>query len=110
MRALRGSTRTWPEGSDVDLKFNADACQGVAMETQGRRRLADVALVVSKCSRDESLLEFAQGLQVEDAAPVHLYHQRFQALLHGEPLILRVHPFRMEIKSDSAVRRAKNAL
>ena len=59
MRALRGATRAWPESSDIELKFKADAREGVTMQTQGWRCLADIALVVSKRGRDESFLELA---------------------------------------------------
>jgi hypothetical protein len=110
LRALRGSTRTWPEDSDIELKFKADARKGVAMQTQGRRRLTDIALVVSKRGRDEGLLELAHGLSVEDATPVHLCDQRFHALLHGEPRLLRVHRFHAESKSNSVVLSAEKVV
>ncbi len=80
------------------------------MQTQGWRRLADIALVVSKRSGNEGLLELAYGFLIEDATPVHLYHQRFQALLHGEPRLLEVHRFRAQSKSNSSELEAQKAL
>jgi hypothetical protein len=41
---------------------------------------------------------------------MHLHSQRFQALLHGEPRLLRVHRIRAQSKSKSSALDAQNAL
>lgn len=83
--APRGTARACPETPDIEFKFRADACDGVAVQAQSRRRLADIALGFSKRGRDKGLLELVHGFSVEDAVLVHLCHQQIQTLLHGAP-------------------------
>ena len=82
-RALGRSSSAGAEGSGVDLEFKADSGQGVAVQTQGRRGLAQVSLILAKRSTDECLPELRESLPVGDAASVHLYYERLQNVLHG---------------------------
>lgn len=110
VHVFRGATRSWPESSDIESKFKANAREGVAVQTKGRRCLADIAVVVPERGRDKGLLELAYGFPVEDAAAVHLCYQQIQALLHGKPRLLRVHRFRAKSKSNSAALTAHQAV
>lgn len=81
--ALWRSSPARAEGSRVDLEFKADSGEGVAVQTQGRRGLAQVSLILAKRSTDECLPELRESLPVGDAASVHLYYERLQNVLHG---------------------------
>jgi hypothetical protein len=93
---------TGTKASYIELQVEADAAKSISMQTQRRRRLADIPLVLTQGSADKGLPKFRQSLTVQNAPPVHFIDQQLQTLLHANLAAFRVHPFRAECKGNSA--------
>jgi hypothetical protein len=81
--AAGGALAAVPKLTHIDFKFMDRAAQGVAVHAELTGCPALVTFVFLKHSKDESLLEFANSLRVEDVALVHLHDEGFELISHG---------------------------
>ena len=81
--AARRTLRSIPKLTYVDFEFIDRSAQRVAVHTQFAGSAALIPLVFLKHGEDESLLELAHALGVEDVAFVHLQDECFQLIFHS---------------------------
>src|SRR5437588_2644698 len=83
--AARRPPRAAADGADVELQLGDGAAQSIAVHPQFAGSFALIAVVLLQHAQQEALLELAYGLGIQNAALVHLHHQRFQLVLHSNP-------------------------
>src|SRR5712675_1637462 len=85
-RAARWALGSVAKLPDVDLELIDGAAERVTMHPQLAGGAALVALIFLQNGQDESLLEFAHTLRIENVALVHLQDECFQLIFHGRSL------------------------